>query len=297
MSEKLAKGMIVKQIILSIVCCCIMLEVNAGENTPPQTGNFSLPSAQQPGALVSLGQNIIDAKTTQLYLLADDYAGPSQHTIDIVPSVLYGISDTFSVYWNMPFAASYRQENTRSSGLEDMFLQFEYAYYVNNTSRFSEQATVLANIALPTGSTEKQPATGAGAVSFLLGTTYSRTYCDWYGFITSGANLTTTHDQTKIGNKYLYQLGIGRNLAYKSAAWIFSALLEIDGQYSAKNKIQNVIDNHSGGNVIYITPSLWFSTNHFIFQLGAGLPAVQNLFGEQDKNHYLLVASLGWTLS
>jgi hypothetical protein len=284
-----------KYILIGLLCI-LGLEVSANEVEPPKIGNFALPTSQQPGPFVSLGQNIIDAKVAQLYLLVDDFVGKNKQSIDVIPSVLYGIPDKSSIYFNIPVAASYHQDDTRSSGLEDMFLQFEYAYHVGNTSRFSEQATILANITFPTGSTEKEPTTGVGAVSFLLGTTYSRTYCDWYGFISPGAIMTTSHDQTKFGSKYLYQFGIGRNLSSKPSAWILSALLEIDGQYTDKDKIQDEINNNSGGNVIMITPSLWFSTSNFILQFGAGFPAVQDLFGEQNKNHYLLVTSLGWTL-
>lgn len=285
-----------KQASLIIVFSSLLIfQAIANENEPKKTGNFALPSSQQPGPLVSLGQNILDANVTQAYLLVDNLSGPNQHFIDIIPSLLFGITNQFSIFLNIPFAANYKQNNMHSSGLEDVFLQFEYAYHTNNTSRFSEQATILANITFPTGSIQKQPPTGICAMSFLLGTTYSRTYCDWYGFISPGAILTTSKNETKCGNKYFYQFGIGRNLYFKPSSWILSGLIEIDGQYTEKDKIQGEIDNNSGGNVIMITPSLWFSTNKLIVQLGIGFPFIQQLFGEQNKNHYLLVASLGYT--
>ncbi len=39
---------------------------------------------------------------------------------------------------------------------------------------------------------------------------------DWYGFLSSGATLTTSHHGNKIGNQYLYQGGFGKNIAYCS---------------------------------------------------------------------------------
>ncbi len=267
----------------------------AHENKSPKTGNFALPSSQQPGPLLSLGQNIIDANVTQSYLLVENLSGSNQHFVDITPSLLFGISDQFSIFLNIPFAAHYQQKNTHASGLKDIFLQFEYAYYIQNTALFSDQATIFTNVTFPTGSTEKQPATGIGTVGFLLGTTYSRTYCDWYGFVSPGVFLTTSKNQTKRGNQYFYQFGIGRSLCFKPSSWILAGLLEIDGQYSEKDKIQGAIDNNSGGNVMMITPSLWFSTKKLITQLGIGFPIIQHLFGEQNKHYYLLVASLGYT--
>lgn len=71
---------------------------------------------------------------------------------------------------------NYKQNNQYACGLEDAFLQFEYAYYINNTPTFSDQATILANITFPTESATKEPAPGIGGCSFLLGTTtYSHT--------------------------------------------------------------------------------------------------------------------------
>ncbi|KTD71733.1 hypothetical protein Lste_0018 [Legionella steelei] len=69
-----------------------------------------------------------------------------------------------------------------------------------------------------------------------------------------------------------------------------------DGQYSQRNKINGGIDFNSGGNVVYVTPSLWVSSKKLIVQLGVGLPVTQNLYGNQTKDSYLLVANLGWAL-
>jgi hypothetical protein len=47
--------------------------------------------------------------------------------------------------------------------------------------------------------------------------------------------------------------------------------------------------------MVFITPSLWISSEHLILQLGLGLPATQHLYGHQNKKDYLLAANLGWT--
>ncbi len=72
-------------------------------------------------------------------------------------------------------------------------------------------------------------------------------------------------------------------------------MVEADGQYTGKNKINGVKDPNSGGNVLFITPSMWISSNHLILQLGAGVPVIQHLIGTQDKNSYLLALNIGWT--
>lgn len=262
---------------------------------PLKVGNFTLPTSQQPGPLVSFGENIVDKNQTQLFLFADDYSGVKKHTIDIIPAILYGVTDDVSVFFNVPIAASYKENKSRSSGLEDIFLQLEYAFYTNKTSNLVDQATLVANATFPTGSMRKQPPTGFGSSSFFLGATFNRMYTDWFGFTSHGVVLTTSDGSTKFGNEFLYQAGFGRNILYIDSELIFAWMIEADGQYTEKNKINGIIDSHSGGNVVYVTPSLWLSSKKLIAQLGFGLPATQHLFGNQKRNNYLLVANLGWT--
>lgn len=60
--------------------------------------------------------------------------------------------------------------------------------------------------------------------------------------------------------------------------------IEFDGTQTEKNKIQGITDPNSGGNVIFVIPSIWLSSKQWIFQWGIGFPLVQNLNGHQDKS-------------
>ncbi len=262
---------------------------------PPKIGNFALPFSQQIGPLISFGQNMIGKNQTQISLFADNFVGTEKHAVDISSSILYQITDKLSVLFNSPIAASYREDNHHSSGLEDTLLQFEYSLYFKQNSYSYNQATIVTNVTFPTGSAQKQPATGFGSSTFFLGTTFSYGSVEWFGFNSDGVVQTTSHNGLKFGDQFLYQFGIGKNISAVSSKYIFTGLIEIDGQYTQRSIIDGITDPDSGGNVIYITPSLWFSTPKLIVQLGAGFPVVQNLFGEQRGNHYLLAGSLTWT--
>ncbi len=261
---------------------------------PPKIGNFALPYSQQPGPLIAFGENIIPKNETQLYLFADDYAGVNKYFIDVIPSVVYGLTDTFSVFINVPYAARYNTDKQSSSALEDAFIQFEYAFYYGSTSTYYEEATVVTAISFPTGSIRKNPTTGFGSPSFFLGMTFNRTYADWLFFGSPGATVATSLNGTKFGNEYLYQIGFGRNIADVNG-WIFAWLIEGDGIYTGRNRINGEIDPDSGGNVFYITPSFWASTKKLIFQLGAGYPVTQHFNGNQTRSSYLLALDIGWS--
>lgn len=139
----------------------------SGNKQPPDMGNFALPFSQQPGAFLSFGQNTLDKGQLQSYLFADDYVGNQQHFIDAMPQIVYGLSDNLSLSLTIPFAVNYRQASDHSSGLGDILLQLEYAYYSRETRSYSETATVVFDTTFPTGSDTKNPPTGIGAQRFL----------------------------------------------------------------------------------------------------------------------------------
>jgi hypothetical protein len=263
---------------------------------PPAIGNFALPASQQPGPMLGFGQNILLKNQVQIFLFADDYAGVNQHSIELIPSILYGITDNLSLFLNAPYAVSNQQGSNKSAGFEDAFAQLEYAFYNGSNTRFTDQATVVANITAPTGSISKNPNTGVGSPSFFLGTTWSRTYVDWFYFASPGATLTTAKNGTKFGNSYLYQGGFGRNIANING-WLLAWMLEGDGTYTQKTRFRGSVNPNSGGNVFYLTPSFWASTKRLLFQLGAGWAVAQSLNGSQPRNTYVLAANLGWGIN
>ncbi len=266
------------------------------EEQHPEVGNFVLPVSQRPGPLVGFGQNVLDQNQLQFFVAPDDFIGIDKHTVDVVSGILYGISDDLSLFLNIPVAASFAQTQNHSAGFEDIALQLEYVFYNKIKTNYEDQATLVTNITFPTGSSTKKPPTGFGAPSFFVGTTLNRTYVHWFAFTSYGAVVPTTRDGTTFGNAYLYQLGLGRDIAAVKSKYIVAWLVELDGQYSQKNVINGATDPNSGGNIIYLTPSLWVSSQHLILQLGVGSAVAQHLFGNQTRSTYLVIANLGLTL-
>jgi hypothetical protein len=258
-------------------------------------GNLAMPSSQQPGPLISFGENVLDQGLTQFFIFADDFGGDHKHFIDLQPGILYGITDSFSVFLNLPIALSYRDDDHHSSGLEDVFVEFEYAFYNKEDFFYVDQATLVASISFPSGSAEKVPPTGFDSLGLFVGATYNRTGFDWFYFTSYGANISDwSRHRTKIGNSYDYQAGFGRRIA-NLPGWLFAWMVEVDGTFSQRNVIDGVKDPNSGGNVIYATPSIWISSEKLIFQLGAGYAVEQHLFGDQRRDQYLLALNIGWT--
>lgn len=127
-----------------------------------------------------------------------------------------------------------------------------------------------------------------------IGGTFNHTAIDWFYFGSLGAILTTFHSNSKTADIFLYELGFGRNIA-SPPGWIFAWMVEVDGIYASRNIEKGKVDHNSGGNVIYITPSLWISSEKWIIQLGVGGVLTQHLYGNQSHYTHQFIANFGYT--
>jgi hypothetical protein len=259
-----------------------------------EKGNFSLPTSQLPSPLFSFGQTIVDKGDLLGFFEPDYLRGTKKHFSNIGFSVGYGINDSLAMAITVPIAAKLTVCGQSSSGIEDISAELEYAFYNKDTPTYARQATILGDIFFPTGSSSKDPSTGNGSFSFFLGATFSHLDLDWYWFASSGVQLTTSHHGTKYGNEFLYQFGVGRNIAYSSKKWIFTVVVEFDGVHRQHDTIDGCVDRNSGDNIISIGPSLFFSTERLVLQGGISVPFVQDLFGIQPKDHYLIAFNIEW---
>ncbi len=263
------------------------------EDFPLKIGNFSLRTSQQPGPLVGVGENIIDKGETQVFLFADISAGNKNYRSDAIPSILFGITDDLSVFFNFPFSPGNKQRKKHSSGWEDVYIQLEYSYFQKQEIDNTDQATILANISYPTGSPNKNPPTGFGSPAFTVGTTYNHMTFDWFYFGALQGIFPSLHHRTRFGNQYLYELGIGGTID-TPPGWIYAWMVEFNGVYAERNLVKGKIDRNSGGNMIFITPSIWISSDTFLLQFGIG-PVFEQLYGNQPKQYYSLDLNLGYS--
>ncbi|MBS0652358.1 MAG: hypothetical protein JSR39_02400 [Verrucomicrobia bacterium] len=269
----------------------VQLHGRGCEQAPCTIGNFALPGSQQPGAFISFGQNILDQNQVQVFLDGTDLIGKDKHFFSMETGIIYGITDDFSALLSVPVAISFKEEGSRSSGLEDIILQLEYAVFTKESACSCNEITIVANASFPTGSSHKEPETGFGSVGYFVGLTYSYTGPYWLAFTSYGAEFPTAHHGTKFGNEYLYQFGFGRNIT-NTKDWVLAWVAEFDGTFSERDKVHGTTDPDSGGNVIYFTPSFSASSKDWIFQMGFGFAIQQNLFGGQKRDKYLLAATI-----
>lgn len=214
-------------------------------------GHLGLPTAQQPGPLVSFGQNMEDENDLQYYNYISYLSGQDKEFLTILPSLLYGIEDNFTLFIQTPVAARYVINNHKASGLQDVLAQIEYAIYNKETAESTKQITIVGNTTFPTGNLDYEHIKGFGAhaygtQTFFAGFTASYVNYDWYPFVSAGFRYVAQDKCSKVGNQVLYQWGLCKNFGYTPNGYIASVMVEFDGTYIKKAKQAGTVDPNSG---------------------------------------------------
>lgn len=247
------------------------------------------------GPMIAFGENILKKGEVEYTVLSDAFVGNNSYLIDAFPGIIYGIRDDFSLALYVPFSPRNKVGPFHSSGFEDLIVQFEYAFFTKKTSYARTQATIVAAFLFPTGSIQKIPATGHGSSSYFVGTTISTSLTDWMFFTSHGILLPTAKDEIKSGKLLFYQGGFGKNIATPKD-WVFAFMLELNGFYSWKGRIGGDFNPDSGGNLLFLTPSIWISKKTATLQFGVGYPLIQNLNGMQPRQYALVGLNIGIVL-
>lgn len=280
---------------------------------PPSIGNFSLSSSQQPGPFFSFGQNIIDKNQLIISYTPNYLYSKTQTILEGTPSVLYGITDSLSVLLTVPLALKYTTGTQTMSGMGDLVLDLEYAFYSKENAYYSDQATIIFAPTFPSSNLEQfskksEPASRVSGfsrksapssfntVTYFIGSTYARTLVDWYGFIAPGVLFIDNYHSIQQGTQYYYNLGVGHTIKSVEQKYLFFGLMEFNGQYSDRTKLGSDVVPNTGGTIIYATPSLWLSTPKMTFQVGISLPVIQRWYGNQSNISYYANAIVTWTI-
>lgn len=266
----------------------------------PSKGNFALPGPQQLGPLLSFGQTLIGRNNLQLELSSfSPYHIPNVGPFKNVNAAFtYGFTDNTSFYFNYPISADSNPRRIRRASLQDITLQLEQAIYTAGTNSYQTQTTIVGVMTVPLSTPDSLLGLiGYGSSTYFLGLTYNRTSMDWLFFLSPGYQFASQSQGIRFGSQTFYQAGIGHPLLWTSDKSIFSALLELDGQYTERNQFLQQGQPNSGGNVVALTPSLSLATKHTITQVGVGYPLVQHLFGQQNEMKYFIVANLTLTIT
>ncbi len=258
-------------------------------------GNFTYD--RQPNTNFGFGQNILTKNSSLTAINLVQQKGHNANIFAVVPQFLYGITSALSLNILLPILPINDLNYCKATGIGNLITQLEYAFYQKQGDYIFNQATIVANITYPTAHTWSsclkgdEPSAGFNATSFFLGVTASHLSTYWYTFASPGIYLTTTNHSTKQGNIFFYQAGFGRYLTtiYKAIAVL---LLDINGSYIQKTTTNGITNNNTGGNIIFMGPSLSITANQWEIKGGIQFPAYQRFNNTQNKQSFQSLISI-----
>ena len=151
----------------------------------------------------------------------------------------------------------------------------------------------------------RAPRPGSGSWDPLLGTAASKRL----GAISFDANLLYTFaargaQRTNLGDRLHYNLATSYRVGneknhhdsnetaeHRHIAW--DLILEVNGEWQEKQKISNVVDENSGGSLVYLSPGVRLcGDNGWAATLSVGIPVIEEVNGVQHETDVRTVFGL-----
>lgn len=239
---------------------------------------------RQVGPLFCYGQNILDKGKIRLRERTFFIKNSSNSFTYISCQAFYSLSDDWTVWVDFPVKLQDKGFNNTSRLLATR-LETEYAYHHIVTEEKRVLATVVGNCIIPTKYTDNDNSlnvyNGTGSVSFYLATTASLLTPDWYAYGSAGIQLNVPYHTNRFGQLFRYEWIIGHSIP--TSSWNTYIMLEFSGAHLQKNRVCGIKDINSGGDVIYVGPSLVSRSDHFYLWTGMQGAVFSRLNGNQEQ--------------
>lgn len=157
------------------------------------------------------------------------------------------------------------------------------------TSRTSDQGTLLE--------VEFQP--GSGSWDGLMGFAFTQELGDFnfdsnilYSVVTEGTQDTNLGDIFSYNFALSYRLFGQEGSSYMPPDYVFELIGEVNGEWREKEERAGIVDDNSGGNLVYLSPGIRFTAKKRAnIAFSFGIPVVRGVNGDQVKPDYRIIST------
>ncbi len=257
-------------------------------------------------------------------------SGEEVHSTDDLLAVFvgvgYGVTDDLTLSARIPYVrrTDIREghledgepeahEHGDSDGVGDLTLFGQYRFFSAN----DWDAALLAGLKTPTGETdekdddderfetEHQP--GSGSWDPMLGVAVTRRWGRicldanvLYAFTTEGSQDTTLGDILNYNFAVSTRLNAERKhdhadhvAEHSHSHLLWDLILELNGEWHDRDKVERVSDRNSGGTLIYLSPGVRLTVHErFAGYMSVGVPIHEASRGEQHDTEYRVILGL-----
>lgn len=207
----------------------------------------------------------------------------------------YGITGDWAAGIDMPYVNTKNNNaNTSEYGQGDLRLFTKYRFWRKDGPGVQQSMAAVVKLKTNTGDNN----VSSGTTDSLLGLAYGYESRKWYRwaalrYLFNGENA----EGQRIGNKVLYDLvgGIRQHqTSYLEPDTVW--LLELNGEYSARNELNGDALANSGGNEVFVAPGIFWTLRNFAVKAGVQIPVLSRLNENQKKTDYRARLILEWHL-
>lgn len=263
--------------------------------TAPINSNVALPVRK--GGLIFRSQ-------VRWLKASDDPTGQNrERDVIAIPNVLvYGATRDLALFAIFPYIfrtlkfpdpETGNRINQKDNGIGDLTLIARYTVYANDYRSGTFRLAPLLGVKLPTGDDDLRPIT-TDSVDVQFGGVSTVTWDYGRHEIDADAvyRLNTEADNFDKGDSLTYNL----SYQFRVFPWTLPErglpnfvylVAEANGFFSKKNELDSFTIGDSGGNTIFLSPGLQYSTRRFILESSVQLPVAQDLNGNQVETDFI----------
>ena len=211
--------------------------------------------------------------------------------------VTYGLTGDWAAGVELPYVRA-EEGGRRSSGLGDMVLFTKYRFWRHDRLGVQESASVAVKVVTDTGDETKDPALGKGTTDTILGLAYGYESRKWYRWasIRYRANGSGPGGLER-GDRVLLDFVVGirpvpTGYLEPDTVW----LLELNGEYGQRARLNGAQLNDTGGTEWFISPGIFWTKRNFAIKAGLQIPVAHDLNGTQEESDYRAKLVLEWHL-
>lgn len=232
----------------------------------------------------------------------------SQRELEYLNRIMYGVTEYLTLEMRMPVFLEKKvseidsigniSNSFKAAGLGKIELISKFRLFYDYGFQKRNQIVAMGGIFFPTARRaltgfEEKPIINNSSLDFELGTAGAFETTKVYHFASLVYRFNASARHIKEGDQFFYSYAFG----YRPEApdvdkvdWVF--LLDIDGIWTEKTKVNGSKIANSGGNVIFIGPSVFRSKGNAMIKAALQIPLAEHLNGSQEKNDFRFMLAL-----
>ncbi len=239
--------------------------------------------------LFSFGHSILPKK---LFAVSEAiaYSKKEHSTLISITDAYYGITNSLTGIISIPIVSQTPVINKGDkTGLGDIFFHANYLLHSEKSDEHSYRIIGSAGIRIPTTTIAERTFLTLKTTSFFLGITQDSLTKHWYIYYDFGTVLPIKSNHIKFGNILINNIGIGKVFCFGEKYLIIFA--EMGNVYARPTKFNNKPILTTGGNSLFLGPSLRFQFKNYLIQGGIQHVVSRSLRAERSINESDYVAA------